>query len=237
MHKFFTPGRFIRVTDMILPWCVVLTLVLYLIGLVLVYYSPADYQQGNSVFIMYIHVPAATMSLAIYGIMALASASALVWKNPLSDMIAAGAAPIGAGFALITLVTGSLWGKPIWGTWWVWDARLTSMLILFFFYVGYLALLHGFDDKIQAAKVCAILALVGSINIPIVKFSVDFWNTLHQPASILKLSGPSIDTSMLIPLLVMFAAAMLLFITLLLVRVKTEIMRRKILRLQQQRSA
>jgi heme exporter protein C len=235
MHKYFNPGRFLRLTDMIFPWCAVMTLLLLLSGLVMVWLSPVDYQQGNAVRIMYIHVPAAWMSLCIYGVMALASGSALIWKNPLSDMIAASAAPIGAAFALITLVTGSLWGKPIWGTWWVWDARLTSMLILFFFYIGYLALLNAYDDKQQAAKVCAILALVGFINVPIVKFSVDFWNTLHQPASILKSGGPSIHPSMLIPLLLMIAGYMGLFASLLMVRVKTEIVARKILRIQQQR--
>ena len=234
MQQFLNPGRFLRITDRLMPFCVVITVLLLASGLVMALFtSPEDYQQGNAVRIMYIHVPAAWMSLCVYTLMALASGSGLIWKNPLSDMIASSAAPVGALFALITLVTGSLWGKPIWGTWWVWDARLTSMLILFFFYVGYLALLHGYDDREQASKPCAILALVGFINVPIVKFSVDFWNTLHQPASILKMSGPSIHMSMLLPLLLMIFGYMGLFAVILMMRVKTEILLRKVRRLQQ----
>ena len=225
MHKYFNPGRFGRIADKVLPFSATLTAILIIVGL---YYalidSPPDYQQGESVRIMYIHVPAATMSLGIYSFIAFVCAASLIWKNPLSDMIAISAAPIGAGFTLICLVTGSLWGKPIWGTWWVWDARLTSVLILFFFYLGYMALYNAYDDRARAGKTSAILALVGFINVPIVKFSVDWWNTLHQPASIVRVGGPKIDPSMMTPLIIMFLAFISFFITVLILRVKVEIL-------------
>ncbi len=225
MHKYFNPGRFGRMADKVLPFSATLTAILIVVGL---YYSlidsPPDYQQGESVRIMYIHVPAATMSLAIYSFIALVCAASLIWKNPLSDMIAISAAPIGAGFTVICLITGSLWGKPIWGTWWVWDARLTSVLILFFFYLGYMALYHAYDDRVRAGRTSAILALVGFINVPIVKFSVDWWNTLHQPASIVRMGGPKIDPSMMTPLIIMFLAFISFFITVLILRVKVEIL-------------
>ncbi len=220
--------------DAMLPWCTLFTAITLGAGLYLALVaSPADYQQGDMVRIMYIHVPAAWMALCIYSFMAAMSAASLIWKNPLSDIVARSAAPIGTMFALITLVTGSLWGKPVWGTWWVWDARLTSMLILFFFYVGYLALLQAFDDAIAGAKAAALLALVGFINVPIVKFSVDFWNTLHQPASILRMGGPSIHPSMLTPLLLMIAACTGYFIVILCIRTKAAIISRKIERLEE----
>jgi heme exporter protein C len=173
------------------------------------------------------------MALFIYSFMAAMSAASLTWKNPLSDILASSAAPIGAVFAFLTLITGSLWGKPVWGTWWVWDARLTSMLILFFFYLGYLALLSAFDDKLRGARASAMLALVGFINVPIVKFSVDFWSTLHQPASILRMNGPSIHPSMLTPLLLMIAACMGYFMLILCIRTKAGILSRKIERLEE----
>jgi heme exporter protein C len=194
--------------------------------------SPPDQLQGESVRIMYIHVPAAWMSLMVYSIMAGASAAFLIWKNPLSDIIAQSAAPIGAAFTLLTLITGSLWGKPVWGTWWVWDARLTSELILLFFYLGYMALASAFDSKERAAKSAAILAIVGFINVPIVKFSVDFWSTLHQPASLLRAGGSSIDESMLRPLLLMAGAFFALFIVMLLLKVQTVLLQRKMARPQ-----
>lgn len=231
MHFLFNPGRFSRIASALLPWLSIVTIGLLGTGTYFALWaSPPDYQQGESVRIMYVHVPAAWMSLFVYTSIAIASAASLIWKNPLSDMIGKSAAPIGAGFTLICLVTGSLWGKPIWGTWWVWDARLTSVLILFFFYLGYMALLNAFDNPARGAKAAAILSLVGFINVPIVKFSVDFWNTLHQPASIIRMEGPSIDTSMLIPLLIMITAFTFFFFTLLLMRTQIEIAERKLLR-------
>jgi heme exporter protein C len=192
--------------------------------------SPPDQLQGESVRIMYVHVPAAWISLFAYSLMALWSASYLIWKNPLMDIAARSAAPIGAAFTLLTLVSGSLWGKPVWGTWWVWDARLTSELILFFFYLGYIALAGAFDNPDRAAKSAAILAVVGFINVPIVKFSVDFWNTLHQPASLFRTGGPAIASSMLTPLLLMTLGFTSGFFLLLLLRMQTFILQRKIAR-------
>ena len=220
-------------TDKVLPFCAILTAILIAAGLYYALYaSPADYQQGESVRIMYIHVPSAWMALGIYTFIAMVSAASLIWKNPLSDMIAISAAPIGAAFTFICLVTGSLWGKPTWGTWWVWDARLTSVLILFFFYLGYMALYNAYDDRVRAGKTAAVLALVGFINVPIVKFSVDWWNTLHQPASIMRKGGISIDASMMVPLVLMFLGFSSFFITVLILRIKTEILLRKQERLQ-----
>lgn len=230
-HEWFNPGRFSRFSARAMPWLAGVTSFLFISGIYLaLLHSPADYQQGESVRIMYIHVPAAWMALFVYTLIAAVSAASLIWKNPLSDMIGKSAAPIGASFTFLCLVTGSLWGKPVWGTWWVWDARLTSVLVLFFFYLGYIALNHAFDNPQRSAKASAILALVGFINVPIVKFSVDFWHTLHQPASILRLGAPTIDSSMLTPLLLMIAAFMGYFFILLLVRVESETVLRKILR-------
>lgn len=228
MHRFFNPGKFSRIAKAILPFSSATAGALLLAGL---YYaligSPPDYQQGEAVRMMYVHVPSAWMALGIYTTIAGFCAAGLIWKNPLSFLLAISAAPVGAAFTLICLVTGSLWGKPIWGTWWVWDARLTSMLILFFFYLGYMALYHAYESPERAGKTSAILALVGFINVPIVKFSVDWWNTLHQPASILRKGGISIDGSMLLPLFLMFGGFMTLFITLLLLRVRTELEHKK----------
>jgi heme exporter protein C len=173
-------------------------------------------------------VPAAWMALFVYAAMALASAVGLIWRHPLADLAAREAAPIGAGFTVICLVTGSLWGQPMWGTWWVWDARLTSVLVLFFLYLGYLALVHAFDDPTRGTRAGAVLALVGVVNLPIIKFSVDWWNTLHQPASVARLGGPTIDPSMLWPLLVMAVAFKLFFVTVLLIRLRSAVIERKI---------
>jgi len=172
------------------------------------------------------------MSMAIYSIMALASASFLIWRHPLADIAARASAPLGAAFTLVTLITGSLWGKPMWGAWWVWDARLTSVLVLFFLYIGYIALADSMAHDERGKKLCAILALVGFVNIPIIRFSVEWWNTLHQPASIIREGGISIDGSMLIPLFLMAAAFHLLYIVLLLIRIKTTLLRQKIRRAQ-----
>jgi len=186
--------------------------------------SPPDYQQGQSVRIMYVHVPAAWMALFVYVSIAIASAVALIWRHPLADVAARAASPVGAAFAFLTLVTGSLWGAKMWGTWWVWDARLTSMLVLFFLYLGHMALLNAFEDQSRGYRAAAILALVGVVNIPIIKFSVEWWSTLHQPASVLRLGGPTIDAAMLWPLLAMALGFKLYFISLLLLRMKSELL-------------
>ncbi|MDZ4738049.1 MAG: heme ABC transporter permease CcmC, partial [Rhodospirillaceae bacterium] len=174
----------------------------------------------------------AWMALATYTVIALASAASLVWRHPLADIAARAASPLGAGFTLIALITGSLWGKPMWGTWWVWDARLTSVLILFFLYLGHIALAHAFDDPQRGARAAALLALVGAVNLPIIKFSVDWWNTLHQPASVFRMDGPTIDAAMLGPLFVMALAYLLFFVTMLLLRMKSELLGARLRALQ-----
>jgi heme exporter protein C len=224
-----TVTRFMRLSAAALPWLGWLTAILLAVGLVLaLFVAPPDYQQGESVRIMFVHVPAAWMALFVYAIMALSSAAALIWRHPLADLAAQEAAPIGAAFTLICLASGSLWGEPMWGTWWVWDARLTSVLVLFFLYLGYLALVGAFDDPTRGARAGAILALVGAVNLPIIKFSVDWWNTLHQPASVFRLGGPTIALSMLLPLLVMAVAFTALFFTVWLIRIRTAILARRI---------
>ncbi len=185
--------------------------------------SPADYQQGDTVRVMYVHVPAAWMAMACYALMAVLSASFLVWKHQLAGIAALAAAPVGACFTAIALITGSLWGKPTWGTWWVWDARLTSVLVLFFLYLGYLALAGAFDDRMRGLRAASLLALVGIINLPIIKFSVDWWNTLHQPASILRAGGPSIHASMLWPLMITALGFAAFLVAILLVRIRSEL--------------
>jgi heme exporter protein C len=236
LHRFANPTRFLRLADIIQPWAAGLTIVFVVSGLYFaLFHSPADYQQGETVRIMYIHVPAAWMALFCYTALAVASGVALIWKHPLAGLAARATAPIGAGFTFLALVTGSLWGKPMWGTWWVWDARLTSVLILFFLYLGYMALQDAFDDAERGAKASAILAIVGFINVPIIKFSVDWWNTLHQPASVVKMSGPAIHSSMLTPLLLMALAFKAYYIWLMLIRIRGEISSMKVraLRLRQ----
>ncbi len=229
MHRFANPNRFLRLTAPILPWCALATAAAFIAGLYFgLAVSPPDYQQGESVRIMYVHVPAAWMALSVYSFVAAASAAALIWKHPLADLAAQAAAPIGAGFTLIALITGALWAQPSWGTWWVWDARLTSVLVLFFLYLGYIALVNAFDDPIRGAKAGAVLALVGFVNIPIIKFSVDWWNTLHQPASITRIGAPAIHSSMLAPLVLMALAFAGYFVCVLILRVRSEIAGRKI---------
>lgn len=223
------PARFQRLSARVTPVLKPLCLGLFLWGLYLAFLaSPADYQQGETVRIMYVHVPAAWIALSSYLGLGLAALFYLVWRHPLADIAAKAMAPIGAGFAFLTLVTGSLWGKPMWGTWWVWDGRLTSMLVLFFFFIGYIALANGFERPERGARPAAILALVGCINLPIVKFSVDWWNTLHQPASILRSGGVAIDAAMLWPLFVMFAAFQLFFILVVLMRIDWLLAERKL---------
>lgn len=207
MHRFANPNRFLRIAKPLLPWAAASTAILMALGLYLALIaSPPDYQQGETVRIMYVHVPSAWMALFVYALIAGASAAALVWKHPLAHLFAKAASPVGAAFTFLALVTGSLWGAPMWGTWWVWDARLTSVLVLFFLYLGHIALTGAFDDAARGARAAAVLAIAGFINVPIIKFSVDWWNTLHQPSSIVRLGGPSVHPAMLAPLLVMAGA-------------------------------
>ncbi len=224
MHRFANPGRFLRIANAVLPWSATLATGLIGLGLYLALFaSPADYQQGESVRIMYVHVPSAWMALFIYTAIAAASAAALIWRHPLADLVAKASAPIGACFTFLALVTGSLWGKPMWGTWWVWDARLTSVLVLFFLYLGHIALTNAFDNPARGARAAAVLALVGFVNVPIIKFSVDWWSTLHQPASFLRLDGPTVHASMLWPLIAMALGFKLYYLSLVLVRVKSDL--------------
>ena len=192
MFRLANPARFLRLATLILPWCAWATVALFAAGLYTgLVVSPPDYQQGDSVRIMYIHVPAAWMALSTYTLMAAASAASLVWKHPLADLVAKSAAPIGAAFTLITLITGSLWGQPSWGTWWVWDARLTSMLVLFFLYLGHMAIMNAFEDPVRGFRAAAVLALAGFVHVPIIHFSVDWWSTLHPPARVLRVGRPA----------------------------------------------
>jgi heme exporter protein C len=237
-HRFANPARFMRLSAALMPWAAALTLVLMATGFYLALAgSPADDQQGETVRIMYVHVPAAWMALFCYAGLAAASAVAIVWKHPLSDLAAKATAPVGACFTFLALVTGSLWGKPMWGTWWVWDARLTSVLILFFLYLGYMALRGAFDSPARGARAAAILALVGFVNVPIIKFSVDWWNTLHQPTSVFKMDGPAIHPSMLAPLLVMALAYTAFYLWVLLLRVRGEIAASKIRAIRMRQAA
>tara|TARA_R110000787_G_scaffold16622_25_gene50865 strand:+ start:115867 stop:116613 length:747 start_codon:yes stop_codon:yes gene_type:complete len=238
MHRFANPTRFLRIANALLPWFVLSTLLLIGSGLYFaLFVSPADYQQGETVRIMFVHVPSAWMGLGVYTGLAIASAVALIWKHPLADIAARASAPVGAAFTLICLLTGSLWGKPMWGTWWVWDARLTSMLLLLFLFLGHIALSNAFDDMERGAKSAAVLALVGLVNVPVIKFSVDWWNTLHQPASVVRLDGPAIHSSMLTPLLLMAAGFLALYLTLLILRMRGEIAERKIRVMRMNRAA
>ncbi len=222
------PTRFLALTDRALPWLAAATLLAFALGANQVYLAPDDYQQGATVKIMYIHVPAAWLGLFAWTLMSAAALGTLVWRHPLADAAAKAAAPIGAAFTLMCLVTGSLWGRPMWGTYWVWDARLTSVLVLFLMYLGVMALWRTVDDPARAARGAAVLTLVGAINIPIIKFSVDWWSTLHQPASVLRLGGSTIHPAILLPLIVMIIAFTLLFLTLHLAAMRNEIMRRRV---------
>ena len=223
------PARFMRLSAALLPWSAGLTMVLLAAGLYLgLVRAPPDYQQGESVRIIYVHVPSAWMALFCYTNMALAGAVGLIWKHPLADLVAKSTAPIGISFTFLALVTGSLWGKPMWGTWWVWDARLTSVLILLFLYLGYMALMRAFDNPERGMKAASILALVGFVNVPIIKFSVDWWSTLHQPASVIRTGGPTIHASILWPLILMALAFTAYYVWVLLLRVRGEIIANKI---------
>ena len=229
MQDLANPTRFVTLANTVLPYLWAATAGLFAIGLYLaIVEAPADYQQGETVRIMFVHVPASWLALLIYTIMALASAVAIIFRHPLADAAAKAAAPIGAMFCFLALATGSLWGKPMWGAWWVWDARLTSMFVLFLLYLGYIAVWQAIEEPHRAALIARIVALAGFINVPIVKFSVEWWNSLHQPASVFRMGGPTIDPSMLWPLMVMAFAYLLLFVALLLVAIRSEIASRKI---------
>lgn len=229
MHRFANPNRLLRAGAAVQPWSTAGGIALLAAGLYLALYaSPPDYQQGDTVRIMYVHVPAAWMSLFVYASMAVASLIGLVWRIPVAELYCKAVAPVGAAFTAICLVTGALWGKPMWGAWWVWDARLTSVLILFFLYLGYIALVDAFDDPVRGLRAGGLLVIVGSVNLPIIKFSVDWWNTLHQPASVSRIGVPAIHPDMLAPLLVMAAAFTLLFVSLAILRTRTEILERRL---------
>lgn len=223
------PSRFLSFAGSILPWLAGLTLITLAIGFWMSMTAPNDYQQGVTVKIMFIHVPFAWLSMMCYTVMSIAALGTLVWRHPLADVASKAAAPIGAVFTALALITGSLWGKPMWGTWWVWDARLTSVFVLFLMYLGVIALTRAMDDPAKSARVTAILTLVGFVNIPIIKFSVDWWNTLHQPASVIRMGGSTIDPSLLRPLLVMAIGFTLLFFTLHIMAMRNEIWRRRVI--------
>ena len=222
------PNRFNKITEKIQPYILLIAITTLISGLYFgLFDSPKDYQQGDAVRIMYVHVPSAWLASFLYFSLAISCVFYLVWKHPLADLVSSSIAPIGALFSALTLVTGSLWGKPMWGTWWVWDARLTSMLVLFFFYLGYILLSNSFERKIDGSKTASVLAIVGLINLPIVKFSVDWWHTLHQPASIIKIGGPSIDDKMMLPLILMIFALSFFSLYLIILKVKTKLIEKK----------
>lgn len=228
LHRFANPGRFLRLAGRVQPWLTVPAFVLTVAGLVWgLAFSPADWQQGDSVRILYIHVPSAWLASAGYVGLAASSAAALIWRHPLADLAAAEISPVGAAFTALCLVTGSLWGEPTWGTWWVWDARLTSVLVLFFLYAGHMALLRAFDDPQRGQRMAAVLALVGVVNLPIIKFSVDWWNTLHQPATITLTGAPTMAPSMLWPLLVSTLGYTLTFAAIVVARLRAAVLERR----------
>ena len=221
------PRRFDAFARLAIPIFGALSALFFAAGLGLSFAAPPDYQQGETARIMFVHVPAAWMALAVYGFLAALSAAHLIFRAPVADIAAEAAAPLGASFTALALITGALWGQPIWGTWWVWDARLTSVLVLLFLYLGYMALRRALEKETQGARAAALLALAGAINLPIVKFSVDWWSTLHQPASVFRADGPRLDSAFLTPLLVMAAAYAVFFAALLLILMRAELLRRK----------
>jgi heme exporter protein C len=234
LFRYANPHEFMRLSGVVLPVMVIATAAALAVGLYLGFSVPPDYQQGTTVTLMFIHVPADVVAELAYGAIAVCSLLSLVWRHPLSDTAARAAAPLGAIFTLLGLITGALWGKPMWGTYWVWDARLTSFLLLLFLYIGYMALWNAIEDETRAARAAAILALVGVVNIPIIKFSVDWWSTLHQGESIM--SG-KIAPVYLAPLLIMMLAYVLLFFTLWMVRIRTAILERRATALMQRGGA
>jgi heme exporter protein C len=228
MLRYANPTRFMQLSGTLLPWLAAASIALLALGLYLGFTVPPDYQQGDTVRVMFLHVPAAWTAMMAYGLMAVASLVGLVWRHPLADVAAKSAAPLGAVFTALGLITGSLWGRPMWGAWWVWDGRLTSFLLLLFLYLGYIALWNAIEDETRAARASAILALVGAVNLPIIEFSVDWWTTLHQGESILRSGGPLISTVYLWPLFAMAVGYTFLFFTLWMIRIRTEILSRRV---------
>ncbi len=230
MYNFFAnPARFVSLSKKCEPWLGYSSLVLLLIGTTWgLLFVPQDYQQGDTIRIMYVHVPASWLGLMLYASLAVASAISLIWRHTMAELWGKAIAPIGAVFTLITLVSGSLWGKPMWGTWWVWDARITSFLILFFLYLGYIALWQAFENQTKAGTFASILGFIGIINLPIIKFSVDWWRTMHQPASIMRLDGPTVHSSQLWPLLINAIGITLFAFWLTLKRTRMELAVRKL---------
>ncbi|MGI9405618.1 MAG: heme ABC transporter permease [Hyphomicrobiaceae bacterium] len=237
VQRFSNPTRFMALSERLLPWFGGLTVLVLAAGLYAAFFiAPPDYQQGETVRIMFVHVPSAWLAMMVYMVVVISSIGFLVWRHPLADVSAKAAVPIGAAFTLLALVTGSLWGRPMWGTYWVWDARLTSVLILFFLYLGLMALRNAQDDELLAGKLTAVLAIVGSLILPVIKFSVEWWSTLHQPASVLRSGGPTIHPSILWPLLIMAIGFSLLFFVMHLMAMRNEILRRRILSMQRVRA-
>ena len=229
LHRFANPGRFLRLSGWLLPPLAFSALLFTVAGLAWgLFFAPADWQQGDAVRIMYVHVPAAWLASAGYLALAVCSALSLVWRHPLADLAAAEISPVGAGFAALCLATGSLWGKPMWGAWWVWDARLTSVLVLFFLYLGHVALVRAFDDPQRGYRAGAILALVGAVDLPIIKFSVDWWNTLHQPSTITLTGAPTMYLGMLWPLFLCALGFSLGFAAIVMARLRAAVMERRI---------
>lgn len=223
------PSRFIAFAERALPWLAGAGALLLMLGLYQTFFvAPDDYQQGATVKIMFIHVPFAWLGMFGWGLMSVSALGTLVWRHPLADVAAKTAAPIGAAFTFVCLVTGALWGRPMWGAYWVWDARLTSVLVLFLMYLSVIALWRTVEDPSRAGRAAAILTLVGAINLPIIKFSVDWWNTLHQPASVFRVGGPAIHSSILSPLLIMTLGFTLVFVTLHIAAMRNEILRRRV---------
>jgi heme exporter protein C len=219
----------LRLSGAVLPWLSAGGAGFLAIGLAWgLFFAPADWQQGDAVRIMYVHVPSAWLASAGYLGLAVCSVLSLVWRHPLADLAAAEIGPVGAGFTALCLATGSIWGKPMWGAWWVWDARLTSVLVLFFLYLGHIALVRAFDDPVRGYRAGAILALVGVVNLPVIKFSVDWWNTLHQPATISFTGAPSMYVGMLWPLLLAAVGYTLVFAAIVIARTRAAVMERRI---------
>lgn len=229
LTRLANPSVFLGYSGRILPWLAAAAIAAITIGLWMGFAAPEDYQQGKTVRIMYIHVPFAWLSMMCWTVMSLSALGTLVWRHPLADVSVKAAAPIGAAFTFLALLTGSLWGKPMWGTWWVWDARLTSVFILFLMYLGVIALSRAIEDQGQAARAVAILVLVGFINIPVIKFSVDWWNTLHQPAAVFRVDGPTIHPTLLWPLLISAIGFSLLFFALHMAAMRNEILSRRVI--------
>ncbi len=229
LHRFANPGRFLRLSGKVLPWLAAAGVLLTAAGLVWgLVFAPADWQQGDAVRIMYVHVPAAWLASAGYAAIAACSVVSLVWRHPLADLAAQEIGPVGAGFTALCLITGSLWGKPMWGAWWVWDARLTSVLVLFFLYLGHIALIRAFDNPERGYRAGAILALLGAVDLPIIKFSVDWWHTLHQGNTFTLTGAPHMYISMLWPLLFTTLGYTLGFAAIVTTRTRAAVMERRI---------